>query len=78
MTLRPAPSVSARFDARIASFTVIGASVWFWTTTGSWNVSPKFRNRGGLGRTISGKRAVTALSPLPNCFSPDAAIATIR
>ena len=41
-------------------------------------MSPKFKNRGGLGRTISGSRATSALSPLPNCFSPAVAIATIR
>ena len=75
VTSRPAPSVSVAFAARAASRTVIGASVWFCTTTGSSNVSPKFRNRGGRGRTISGSRAVIALSPLPNCLSPATATA---
>ena len=68
VTSRPAPSVSAALVARTATLTVIGASVWFCTTTGSSNVSPKLRNRGGDGRTISGSRAVIALSPLPNCL----------
>ena len=78
VTARPAPSVSVRLVVATASLTVIGASVWFWTTTGNWNVSPKFKNRGGLGRTISGSRAVIALSPLPNCVVPATASATIR
>jgi hypothetical protein len=63
---------------RTATSTVIAASVWFCTTIGSSNLSPKLRNRGGDGRTISGRRAVTALSPLPNCLSPATAIATTR
>ena len=70
----------AAFVARTASFTTIGESVWFWTDDrAGLNVSPKFRNRGGLGRTISGSRAVSALSPLPKFLSPDAiVIATMR
>ena len=63
MNSRPAPSVSDMFAVRAAIRTVIGLSVWFWTTTGIWNESPKLRKRGGDGRTISGRRAVIALSP---------------
>jgi hypothetical protein len=36
-----------------------------------------FKDWGGLGRTMSGSRALP-LPPLPNCRSPAAAIATIR
>ena len=68
----------AALVARTATFTVIGASVWFCSTTGSLKVSPKFRKRGGDGRTISGRRAVTALSPLPKLRSPAEAMATMR
>ena len=78
MTLRPPPAVSAALVARTATVISSAASVWFCTTTGSWKVSPKLRKRGADGRTISGSRAVIALSPLPNCFSPATAIATSR
>ncbi len=56
--------------ARTATSTVIGASVWFCSTTGSSNRSPKLRKRGAEGRTISGSRAVRLDSPLPKNFSP--------
>ena len=55
---RPRPRAAAR-------------SVWFWTTTGSSNRSPKLRKRGGDGRTMmrqarrhaSPRRRRTAASP---------------
>ncbi|MBK9963285.1 MAG: hypothetical protein IPP06_18755 [Saprospiraceae bacterium] len=78
VTRLPLPAVSVAFDARTATSTASGASVWFCTTTGSSNLSPKLRNRGGDGRTITGSRAVSALSPLPNCLSPATAIAIRR
>jgi hypothetical protein len=78
VTRRPAPAVSEALVARTATSTASGASVWFWITTGSSKRSPKLRKRGGDGRTITGRRAVSALSPLPNCLSPATAIATRR
>ena len=66
------------FDARTATSTSIGLSVWFCTTTGNSSLSPKFKKRGADGRAINGKRAVIADSPAPNCFSPATATAITR
>jgi hypothetical protein len=63
---------------RKATSTSIGASVWFCSTIGSSSWSPKFRNRGALGRTISGRRAVTFDSPIPNCCPPATATTITR
>jgi hypothetical protein len=63
---------------RTTTSTVISASVWFCTSTGSSILSPKFMNRGADGRTISGSRAVIAASPWPNCVAPWAATAMMR
>jgi hypothetical protein len=64
--------------ARTATDTSSGASVWFCTTTGSSNRSPKLRKRGGDGRTISGRRAVMVDSPEPKAFPRVAATAITR
>ena len=77
-TRRPSPSVSAAFRARTATSTDISRSVWFWTTTGSSKRSPKFRKRGGDGRTISGRRATSVASPEPKRRAPEAATAITR
>ena len=69
---------SAIFAPRTTTSTVMAVSVWFWSTTGSSNRSPKFRKRGGEGRTISGRRAVIVDSPLPNSFPPATATAITR
>ena len=58
--------------------TSIGCSVWFWTTTGSSNRSPKLRNRGADGRTITGSFAVIVDSFAPNWRSFVAATAITR
>ncbi len=66
------------FAPRATTSTVMAVSVWFWTTTGSSKRSPKFRKRGGEGRTISGRRAVIVDSPLPNSLPPATATAITR
>ena len=78
VTRLPFPSVSSRLAVCIATSTVIGSSVWFCTTTGSSNRSPKLRKRGADGRTIRGSRAVTEDSPLPNCLPPATATTITR
>ncbi len=75
---RPWPCERVRFEARTATATSSGASVWFCTTTGSSNVSPKLRKRGADGRTISGRRAVMVDSRAPNELVPAAATAITR
>jgi hypothetical protein len=77
-TRRPAPSVTAAFRARTATSTLSSRSVWFCTTTGSSKRSPKFRKRGGDGRTISGRRATSDASPDPNWRAPETATAITR
>ena len=75
---RPAPAVSAALRARTATSTVISASVWFCTTTGSSKRSPKFRKRGADGRTMSGRRATSVASPEPKRRAPSTATAITR
>ncbi len=70
--------MSAALRARTATSTVIAASVWFCTTTGSSKRSPKFRKRGADGRTMSGSRAVSVASPDPKLRGPEAATAMTR
>ena len=55
-----------------------GLSVVFCTTTGSSNVSPKFRKRGAVGRTVSGRAAVMIDSPVPNRSTSSTATASTR
>ena len=77
-TRRPSPSVSIAFVARTATSTVIASSVWFCTTTGNSNRSPKLRKRGADGRAINGSRAVIADSPLPARAAPSTAATNTR
>ena len=78
LTRRPALPSTVALRARTATSTASGASVWFWTTTGNSIRSPKFRKRGGDGRTMSGRRAVSVDSPAPKLRAPAAATAITR
>ena len=78
LTRCPGPPVTRALVARTTTATSIGLSVWFCSTTGSSKRSPKLRKRGGLGRTMSGSRAVTVDSPEPNCRSACTATAITR
>src|ERR1035437_7206414 len=60
------PPARLALVALIATSTAISLSVWFWITTGRSTLSPKFINRGALGRTINGCFAVIVDSLFPN------------
>ena len=77
-SLRPAPWVRVMLAGRTATSTSSASSAWFWITTGSSNRSPALRNRGADGRTISGRRAVSADSPTPKRLAPSVTTATMR
>src|SRR5437764_9510265 len=66
------------FVARTATSTVIALSVWFCSTIGNSNRSPKFRKRGADGRAIKGRRAVIVDSPEQHCLPPATATAITR
>src|ERR1044072_1697588 len=63
----PAPSwAKTAFVTRTATSTDIAASVWFWTTIGNSNRSPKFKKRGADALAIKANRAVIVDSFKPN------------